>query len=72
MAYKFQRGLATASGSFAAEEGLISSGSVSGSSTLLIGSSATIGNGLTVTAGTSALQAVTATTVSGKIGRAHV
>jgi len=72
MAYKFQRGPATASGSFQAEEGLVSSttveakgGNISGSAALQIGTSATIGNGLTVTTGTSALQAVTATTVSG-------
>ena len=47
MAYKFQRGAATASGSFTAENGLTSN------------------NALSVTAGTSALQAVTATTISG-------
>jgi len=47
MAYKFQRGAATASGSFTAENGLTSN------------------NALSVTAGTSTLQAVTATTISG-------
>ena len=47
MAYKFQRGAATASGSFTAENGLTSN------------------NALSVTVGTSALQAVTATTISG-------
>jgi hypothetical protein len=47
MAYKFQRGAATASGSFTAEQGLTSN------------------NALSVTAGTSTLQAVTATTISG-------
>jgi hypothetical protein len=47
MAYKFQRGAATASGSFTAENGLTSN------------------NALSVTVGTSTLQAVTATTISG-------
>ena len=47
MAYKFQRGAATASGSFTAEQGLTSN------------------NALSVTVGTSTLQAVTATTISG-------
>jgi len=58
MAYKFQRGAATASGSFTAEEGLTSNtsvsavgGNLSGSAQLLVGTSATIGNGLVVSLG---------------------
>jgi len=67
MAYKFQRGPATVSGSFTAEEGLTSNtsvsavgGNLSGSAQLLVGTSATIGNGLTVTVGNTSVQALTA------------
>lgn len=72
MAYKFQRGPATASGSFTAEEGLISTGSVlatsdiSSSAALLVGTSATVGNGLTVTAG--GAQITGSTYISGAAG----
>ena len=72
MAYKFQRGPATVSGSFTAEEGLTSNtsisavgGNLSGSAQLLVGTSATIGNGLTVTAGNTSVQALTASSLQG-------
>ncbi len=72
MAYKFQRGPATVSGSFTAEEGLTSNtsvsavgGNLSGSAQLLVGTSATIGNGLTVTAGNTSVQALTASSIQG-------
>ena len=72
MAYKFQRGPATVSGSFTAEEGLTSNtsvsavgGNLSGSAQLLVGTSATIGNGLTVTVGNTSVQALTASSLQG-------
>ena len=74
MAYKFQRGPATVSGSFTAEEGLTSNtsvsavgGNLSGSAQLLVGTSATIGNGLTVTAGNTSVQALTASSLDGGV-----
>ena len=74
MAYKFQRGPVTVSGSFTAEEGLTSNtsisavgGNLSGSAQLLVGTSATIGNGLTVTAGNTSVQALTASSLDGGV-----